>query len=59
MGGGSYPRLEHGITYMYWWRAWFSGLLVAGVGGLFGLGDPRRFIGGKAGDEGDVLEEGC
>ena len=30
---GSYPRLELGISYMYWWEACHLGGLVAGVGG--------------------------
>ena len=29
------------------------------LGGLFGLGDPRLFMGGRAGDEGDVSGKGC
>ena len=29
------------------------------LGGLFGLGDPRRFMGGRVGDEDDVLGEEC
>ena len=29
------------------------------LGGFFGLGDPRRFMGGRAGDGDDVLGEEC
>ena len=32
-GGGGYPGLELGISYMYWWAAGHLGWLVAGVGG--------------------------
>ncbi len=32
-GRGGYPRLELGISYMYWWEACHSGWLVAEVGG--------------------------
>jgi len=37
------------------------GIRVGGspeLGGLFGLGVPRRFMGGRAGDEGDVSKKG-
>ena len=44
-GRGSYPRLGLGISYMYWWRAWYSGRLVVRVGGTLWAWGPMAIYG--------------